>query len=99
MRNAMLEFDNGEEMLYYFVGGLIFPVYIIAYSEGERQQMSYLKDNFQADAYTTKSMCEWCIRHHIEYYIINPLSIREFLRHPYKSMMYLRLKKQLEYCV
>lgn len=95
----MLEFEDGKEKFYYFVGGLIFPVFVIAHSEEERQKLSYAKDHYKSGVHTTKSLCQWCIRHKIEYHMIFQLTIGRILRHPYKCMRYLQLKKELGYSI
>lgn len=98
MAKAILDFEKkGIDKLHFFAGGIIFPVVVATYSDWENQQLLYLKRNFQRGGFTTKSVCQWCIHHQIDYRIFYPLSIGYILKHPYKFIKYLQLKKELHY--
>lgn len=81
---------------HFFAGGMNFPVIVVTNNEWEEEQLSYLKRNFQRGGFTTKSICEWCIRHQMEYWIFYPTRIGYILKHPYTFIKYLQLKKELE---
>lgn len=87
--------EEGLKGLHFFTEHLNFPVVAVSYSEWEKQQLSYLEHNFQSGRFTTTSLCQWCINHHIQYRIVYPLSIRSIFRNPYKYMKYLQLKHML----
>ena len=87
--------EEGLKGLHFFTEHLNFPIVAASYSDWEKQQLSYLEHNFQSGGFTTTSLCQWCIHHHIQYRIVYPLSIRSIFRNPYKYMKYLQLKQML----
>ncbi len=98
MAKAILDFETeGLKKLHFLVGGLNFPVVAATYNDWENQQISCMEGNFKSGGFTTKSVCEWCIHHKIQYRIVYPVSIVCILRNPYKYLKYLQLKKELGY--
>lgn len=98
MAKAKSDFDQEiTDKWHFFAGGMTFPVIVVTNSDWEEQQLSYLKRNFQEGGFTTKNICQWCMRHQMKYQIFYPPSIGYILRHPYMFIKYLQLKKELEY--
>lgn len=87
--------EDGLKGLHFFTERLNFPVAVASYSDWEERQISYLENNFQSGGFTTKTICQWCINHRIQYQIIYPLSIKSIFKNPYKYMKFLELKYML----
>ena len=94
----LLDFKpEGMTALHIFTKNVNFPIAVAAYGDWEKQQLSYLEYNFQSGRYTTISLCQWCVNHHIQYRIIYPLSFKSIIKNPRKYIYFLRLKRILHY--
>ena len=82
--------------LHFFVDQLNFPVVAASYTEWEEQQIVYLEGNYKSLKYNTESICRWCINHNIQYQILYPIDKRSAIKHPYKFLKYLELKRKLK---
>ena len=97
MRQALKFKESGMKGLHIFSKRLYFPIVVASYSDWEEQQISYLESHFQSGIFTSISICQWCINHHIHFQILYTLSIKSIFRNPYRYMQYLKLKKRLYY--
>lgn len=94
----LLDFEpENMKALHFFTQNLNFPVAVATYGDWEEQQLSYLEYNFHSGRYTTTSLCQWCVNHHIQYRIIYPLSFKSIIKNPRKYIDFLRLKRKLHY--
>lgn len=94
----LLDFNpDGMKKLHFFTENLNFPVAVAVYTDQEEMQVSCLTNNIKSGNFNSQAICEWRINHQIQYRIIYPLKKSSILKHPYKYMKYLQLKKKLNY--
>lgn len=92
---GILNFDTDSIIgLHFFTENLNFPIAIATYSAWEEQQVNYLKHSVHL--MTSKDICLWCKHHRISCQIIYPISRKQIFKHPFKYVMYLKLKKQFK---
>lgn len=89
---------NPEGMLglHFYVEGLNFPMAVGTYSKWEETQVSYLSNNIRNRNWDTEDICQWCIKHNIQYRIIYPIRKSCIVKHPCKFYKFLQLKQQLK---
>ena len=82
--------------LHFFMENMNYTVVAASYNEWEKQQLSYLESDYRSKDFTTTSLCLWCIRHHIQYQIVYPVTVISVFKNPYKYIKFLELKRKLK---
>lgn len=93
-----LNFEKeGMKSVHFFTTNLNYPIAMASYSDWDTIQINCLTSNFKEAGFTSETLCRWCINHNIQYRIVYPLNKKAILKHPYKYLKYLELKKKLNY--
>ena len=87
---------EGLEGLHFFTENLNYPVVVASYNKWEKQQLTYLENEFGAKNFTTTSLCRWCVSHHVQYQFVYPINIRDIFENPFKYINFLILKRRLK---
>ncbi len=95
--NKIIKFKrDGLINLHFFMENMNYTIVAASYNEWEEQQLSYLECDFSSKNFTTMSLCLWCIRHHIQYQFVYPVTIVSIFKNPYKYIKFLELKRKLK---
>ena len=82
--------------LHFLTENINYPVVIATYSEWEEQQVQYFMQSVKSTNLTSEAICRWCINHDMKYQILFITSFKTIIKHPYKYIKYLQLKRKLD---
>lgn len=87
-KKSNLYIPEGLQEVAIFTDGLAVPIILYITSSWDKIQVNYLYQNIKT--HTSKTICEWCGMHHIEFKLFQPSSL---IRDPQRYLYYRRLKK------